>query len=407
MKKSICNKTLDVQKNGVQFTVNANQNEALSRQIIISITDGGKPFDFSNDTLTAILYAKKPDGTILYNACEILKNKVCYTLTQQILVCAGNVSARLLIAGVNSVETALSAIENNSLENSDIVEVLYSPEFCICVSETEDFSQAVESTNEYTALTQQIASALAAATAANTAASSAEQAALNISASVTQTQTGATLTVTDSDGTVRTANLLNGAKGDKGETGAKGDKGDIGPAGPQGPQGIQGVQGNKGEPGQDGIIYTEGNGIVIENDEISVDPDVIPDLTGRQPLDLSKGTARNPKLIGSLQNGVYDVVKEGWLAANNYQFQYNFCISKLSIGSIVAKGASKTVIISQEKCMVVDNAGTVIDDWTNATVVVKKDLATYYNKTQIDTMIGDIDTALTTIVSGGGVNGNS
>ena len=79
-------------------------------------------------------------------------------------------------------------------------------------------------------------------------------------ATVTQTQTGATITITDKTGT-HTAEIFNGEKGDqgiqgiKGDTGAqgpKGDKGDRGPQGPQGPQGIQGIQGEKGDPGEQG-----------------------------------------------------------------------------------------------------------------------------------------------------------
>ena len=79
-------------------------------------------------------------------------------------------------------------------------------------------------------------------------------------ATVTQTQTGATITITDKTGT-HTVEIFNGEKGDqwiqgiKGDTGAqgpKGDKGDQGPQGPQGPQGIQGIQGEKGDPGEQG-----------------------------------------------------------------------------------------------------------------------------------------------------------
>ena len=71
MNKSTYRKTLDVQKQGVQFTVTARKNEALSRQIILNIVEGGKPFDFGNGSLTAVLYATKPDGTFVYNACTV------------------------------------------------------------------------------------------------------------------------------------------------------------------------------------------------------------------------------------------------------------------------------------------------------------------------------------------------
>lgn len=76
-------------------------------------------------------------------------------------------------------------------------------------------------------------------------------------ATVTQTENGAIVSITDRDGTT-TATISNGQdgsqgpigpqgeKGDKGERGEKGDKGDKGD---QGVQGVQGVQGEKGDQG--------------------------------------------------------------------------------------------------------------------------------------------------------------
>lgn len=58
-------------------------------------------------------------------------------------------------------------------------------------------------------------------------------------ATVTQTETGATISITDRDGTT-TADILNGPQGPKGE---KGDKGDTGPQGPKGEKGDPGANG--------------------------------------------------------------------------------------------------------------------------------------------------------------------
>lgn len=85
-------------------------------------------------------------------------------------------------------------------------------------------------------------------------------------ATVTQTQTGATITITDKTGT-HTVEIFNGEKGDqgiqgiKGDTGAqgpKGDKGDQGAQGPQGPIGPQGPKGDKGEQGTQGDSGPQG-----------------------------------------------------------------------------------------------------------------------------------------------------
>ena len=65
-------------------------------------------------------------------------------------------------------------------------------------------------------------------------------------ATVTQTATGATISITDVNGTT-TAIVTNG------KDGAKGEKGDTGATGPQGPAGADGEKGDKGDKGEQGI----------------------------------------------------------------------------------------------------------------------------------------------------------
>lgn len=91
-------------------------------------------------------------------------------------------------------------------------------------------------------------------------------------ATVTQTANGATITITDKNGTT-TADVAKGAKGDKGDigaTGPQGPKGETGERGPQGErgetgatgatgaQGPQGIQGPKGETGATGATGAQG-----------------------------------------------------------------------------------------------------------------------------------------------------
>ncbi|MBQ9000659.1 MAG: BppU family phage baseplate upper protein, partial [Eggerthellaceae bacterium] len=76
-------------------------------------------------------------------------------------------------------------------------------------------------------------------------------------ATVTQTAGGATITITDKNGTT-TADIAKGAKGDKGDTGAQGPKGDKGDTGERGPQGIQGETGSKGDKGDTGATGPQG-----------------------------------------------------------------------------------------------------------------------------------------------------
>ena len=148
--------------------------------------------------------------------------------------------------------------------------------------EHEDgFTLFVDAINAYehaTEITTDAADAAnAAASAANSAASNANTVAGNIeaaaqrgdfdgadgvdgfspTATVTQTSEGATITITDKNGTT-TADIAKGAKGDKGDTGATGPKGDKGDTGEQGPQGIQGETGPKGDKGDTGATGAQG-----------------------------------------------------------------------------------------------------------------------------------------------------
>ena len=166
--------------------------------------------------------------------------------------------------------------------------------------ETQDgftlFVGAIHAYENATGISTEAATAAnEAATAANTAAGNANQAAADLrvaaengdfdgadgqagadgfspTATVTQTAGGATITITDKNGT-STADIAKGAKGDKGDTGEqgpKGDKGDTGEQGPQGergetgatgatgPQGPQGEQGPKGDTGETGATGPQG-----------------------------------------------------------------------------------------------------------------------------------------------------
>ena len=137
------------------------------------------------------------------------------------------------------------------------------------------FLEAINAYEHATEITTDAADAAnAAASAANSAASNATTVAEGIQAAaqrgdydgedgfsptaiVTQTVDGATITITDKNGTT-TADIAKGAKGDKGDTGATGPKGDKGDTGEQGPQGIQGETGPKGDKGDTGATGAQG-----------------------------------------------------------------------------------------------------------------------------------------------------
>lgn len=74
-------------------------------------------------------------------------------------------------------------------------------------------------------------------------------------ATVTQTENGAVITITDKTGTT-TATVTNGSDGRDGATGPQGPKGDTGEQGPKGDTGATGPQGPKGDTGSAGSDAT-------------------------------------------------------------------------------------------------------------------------------------------------------
>lgn len=84
-------------------------------------------------------------------------------------------------------------------------------------------------------------------------------------AKIVQTSTGATITITDKNGTT-ISTITNGAKGEQGIQGLQGPKGDTGDKGDKGEKGEQGVQGVQGEQGQAGYTPVRGVDYWTEQD---------------------------------------------------------------------------------------------------------------------------------------------
>lgn len=70
-----------------------------ARTLVISLTQGGRPY-WIDEGLTAALYATKPDGSPLFNACTIEKNRIRYDFTPQTANVAGAFDCEIwLVAG--------------------------------------------------------------------------------------------------------------------------------------------------------------------------------------------------------------------------------------------------------------------------------------------------------------------
>ncbi|MCQ2436008.1 MAG: hypothetical protein MJ101_03785 [Clostridia bacterium] len=132
--------TLDVLRGGVQAVIPMTCGDTNSHTIVVTMRSGADTVSFGADE-SAVLTAKKPDGTELVNSCTVYTSggvypdTVRYTTTAQTLSSAGAVCCRVTI--INSRGT-----------------VLYSPEFAINVIDNAviDVGSQIQSMSEYTAL---------------------------------------------------------------------------------------------------------------------------------------------------------------------------------------------------------------------------------------------------------------
>lgn len=127
---------LDVTKPGTQAVVYVKQGDTQSRQINIYPYAYTYPFDIS-EVSSAILRAKKPDDTVLFNSCDIKSDHIEYMITNQTISVSGTVECEVTLY---SKSGRVLAIPRFSIEIEDI---LYSDD-------------EIESTDEFTALDEAI-----------------------------------------------------------------------------------------------------------------------------------------------------------------------------------------------------------------------------------------------------------
>lgn len=116
-----------------QVLIYAVQGEVDSRILEICFTEqDGNNLTLSGKRVT--FYAKKPDGTQIYNNCSVEGSTATVTLTSQMLSAVGILECEFQIFDSNNLLLKVNGLK-------------------IIVTSKEDFSEAVESTSEYNALT--------------------------------------------------------------------------------------------------------------------------------------------------------------------------------------------------------------------------------------------------------------
>ena len=228
MEKQVYRKSLDLQKNGAQWSIDVKQNDVNSRRIVISLTDGGKAFILGGDMI-ATIYGKKTDGNVIYKDCAIENGMAIVDVEKQLITVAGTVECELRIYDSNAAGAQL----------------LTTPKFCIEVYDVLSDENRITSTSDYSALANETVKSQEATKRANDISEMLETKLAN--------------------------GELKGEKGDTGPQGEQGPKGDTGPQGEQGPKGDAGIQGPQGVPGPKGEKGEQGSS---EKWELAVDTTV-------------------------------------------------------------------------------------------------------------------------------------
>lgn len=125
---------LNLMKTGLQGQVNVKKADTDSRKVCIYLSYAAKPLDL-NDVVSAVLRAEKPDGKVMFNNCTVCEDRLEYIITTQTIASIGTVTCEITLT-------------------SESGQVLVTPRFEIIVSETIYSDNEIESTDEYTALTE-------------------------------------------------------------------------------------------------------------------------------------------------------------------------------------------------------------------------------------------------------------
>lgn len=148
MNKVIHKLILDMKSVIVQQTIDI-QRYDTGRKFEITLSDNGAVYQIG-DGCIAVFTATKPDGTVLYNHCDVVDNTIVFDLLKnpQVAAAEGEVRCEIRLYGADGA-------------------LITSPCFDIIVDKTVYTDNIIESSSEFTALTQAIVDNINATKAAN------------------------------------------------------------------------------------------------------------------------------------------------------------------------------------------------------------------------------------------------
>ncbi len=125
---------LDVGRMGSQASVAVKRGDRHVRMLRVRLFSGTNPMPLAEGTL-GVLRGVKPDGTILFNDCATRGNVIEQVMTEQMLAAAGLLECELTVYGKDG-------------------EVLTTPRFDVYIEDVLYPDALIESTDEYTGLTE-------------------------------------------------------------------------------------------------------------------------------------------------------------------------------------------------------------------------------------------------------------
>ena len=183
MNKVIHKLILDMKSVIVQQTIDI-QRYDTGRKFEITLSDNGAVYQIG-DGCIAVFTATKPDGTVLYNHCDVVDNTIVFDLLKnpQVAAAEGEVRCEIRLYGADGA-------------------LITSPCFDIVVDKTVYTDNIIESSSEFTALTQAIVANINATKAANDAV---EKAQLDIAEAVSNAESTVANAVSNAETTISSA----------------------------------------------------------------------------------------------------------------------------------------------------------------------------------------------------------
>ena len=132
MNKATYRFSLDVNKTNSQILLQTKK-ASTGRTMQVTLFESVLPYKIAEDCY-AVFRAEKPDGTVIFNDCVIKDNKIIYDITLQTVSSVGLVQCEITLYDVNGKQ-------------------LTSPHFELLVEETTQNDDDIESSDEFSALT--------------------------------------------------------------------------------------------------------------------------------------------------------------------------------------------------------------------------------------------------------------